>query len=82
MPLTVDEVVHALEAERGIDVVALPLANRSDLAEHMVFVTGRSVPHMRKCADMLVAAVCVRVLRVCRWLFMHGNTVARTRCAA
>lgn len=55
--LTVDEIVRALEAERGIDVTFLDLAGRSDLADFMVFVTGRSVSHMRKLGDMLVDAL-------------------------
>lgn len=57
VPLTVDEIVDALNQERGVDVAALSLAGRSDLAEHMIFVTGKSVAHMRKMADMLSRAV-------------------------
>lgn len=49
--------MDALKALNGIDVVSLNLEGRSDLAEHMVFVTGRSVPHMRKMADTVVKAV-------------------------
>lgn len=56
-PLTVEEVTAALTAERGIDVSALPLAGHSDLADHMVFVTGRSVLHMRKMADTIARAL-------------------------
>ena len=36
---------------------ALDLTGRSSLASWMVFVTGRSVSHMRKMGDMLVKAV-------------------------
>ena len=31
--------------------------SQSDLASHLVFVTGKSVPHMRKMADMVSRAV-------------------------
>ena len=57
MPLTVDEVVTALEQERGIEVTSLDLADRSELAEWMVFVTGRTPAHMRRMGDMIVKAV-------------------------
>jgi ribosomal silencing factor RsfS len=43
--------------ERGIDVRAVPLAGRSDLADALVFVTGRALPHMRKMADTVARAV-------------------------
>lgn len=52
--------MSALEAERGVDVSTLDLAGKSDLAEHMVFVTGRSVAHMRKMGDLLVNALRAR----------------------
>lgn len=55
--LTVDEVVGALTSMSGIDVTVIDLEGKSDLASYMVFVTGRSVPHMRKMADTIVKAV-------------------------
>ena len=58
VPLTVAEVEAVLRAERGLDVRVLPLAGRSDLAEHMVWVTGRDARHMGRMADALA-----RVLR-------------------
>ena len=57
VPLTAEEVARALEQERGLDVRVVPLAGRSDLAEALVFVTGRSVPHMRRMADMVARAL-------------------------
>lgn len=57
VPLTVDEITRLLEAERGVDVVAMDLEGKSDLADYMVWVTGRSVPHMRKLGRLLVRAV-------------------------
>jgi hypothetical protein len=60
VPLTVEEVVTALQQERGVNVVSMSLEGKSDLAGHMVWVTGTSVPHMRKMADMLSRAVRAR----------------------
>ena len=57
VPLDKDEILHMLEAEKGIDVRCIDLTGRSDLAHWMIFVTGRSVPHMRKLAKMVVKAV-------------------------
>jgi ribosome-associated protein len=58
VPLTPADVEAVLRAERGLDVRVLPLAGRSDLAEHMVWVTGRDARHMGRMADALA-----RVLR-------------------
>lgn len=62
VPLTVEEITGALMQERAIDVRVVPLAGRSDLAEHLVFATGRSVPHMRRMADMVARAQRKRTL--------------------
>jgi len=62
VPLTVEEVLEACRVERGIDVRAVPLAGRSDIADALVFVTGRSVPHMRKIADTVARALRKRAL--------------------
>jgi ribosome-associated protein len=56
VPLTVEELAVALQQERGVDVRVVPLAGRSDLAEHMIFVTGTSTTHMRRMADMVCRA--------------------------
>jgi ribosome-associated protein len=56
VPLTVEELTAALSQERGVDVRVVPLAGRSDLAEHMIFVTGHSTSHMRRMADMVCRA--------------------------
>ncbi len=60
--LTESEIQSALTAEKGIDVRVVPLAGRSDIADSLVFVTGRSVPHMRKMADTIARAVRKRAL--------------------
>lgn len=52
--ITPDEVVALAEKEKGRDVRVLPLANKSDMAEYMVFVTGTSKRHLRTMADDLV----------------------------
>lgn len=57
VPLTVEEIVAALKQERGIDVTSLDLKGKADIAEHLVFATGRSTPHMRKMADMVARAL-------------------------
>jgi ribosome-associated protein len=56
VPLTVEELTAALQQERGVDVRVVPLAGRSELAEHMIFVTGNSTAHMRRMADMVCRA--------------------------
>jgi len=56
VPLTVGELTAALQQERGVDVRVVPLEGRSDLAEHMIFVTGTSTAHMRRMADMVCRA--------------------------
>ena len=55
--LTAEEIVGALQQERGIDVRVVDLAGKSDLADQLIFVTGKSVPHMRKMADMVSRSV-------------------------
>jgi ribosome-associated protein len=57
VPLTAEEIVEALRQERGVDVRVVALAGRSNLADALVFATGRSVPHMRKMADMVSRAL-------------------------
>jgi hypothetical protein len=55
--LTVEEIVKALQQERGIDITTIDLAGKSDLAEQMIFVTGKTVTHMQKMANMLSRSV-------------------------
>jgi len=57
VPFTADEIIAALQLERGIDVKAVNLKGKSDLAEALVFVTGRSVAHMRRMADMVCTSL-------------------------
>jgi ribosome-associated protein len=56
-PFTPEEIVSALQLERGIDVKTVSLKGKSDLAEALVFVTGRSVTHMRRMADMVCSSL-------------------------
>ena len=60
--LTLEEVTGALAQERAVDVRVVPLAGRSDLADALVFATGRSVAHMRRMADMVARAQRKRAL--------------------
>ena len=55
-----EESVDALEQENAQQVVVLDLMGKSDLADHMVFVSGVSPAHLRKMADMLVSALRAR----------------------
>jgi ribosome-associated protein len=63
VPLTVDEIERALKAEKGIDIRTIDLAGKSDLAEHMIFVTGRDAKHMGKMADTISRALRKRKLK-------------------
>lgn len=49
--------MEALEKENGMDIQVMDLNGKTDLAQFMIFVTGRSQLHMVKMADMLVDAV-------------------------
>lgn len=55
--LSLEEVMEALRQERGVNVAAVDLRGKSDLAEALVFVTGTSVAHMRRMADTISRAV-------------------------
>lgn len=57
VPLTPAELAAALEAERGGDVRVVSLAGRSDLADALVFATGRTPAHMRRMADTVARAL-------------------------
>lgn len=58
--LTIDEVIHALEEDKAIDVEYIDLAGKSSLADFMVFATGRSKGHMQKIADTIFDAIRLR----------------------
>lgn len=66
-----DEVARALREEGGVDVRVLDVSRKTSLAEHLVFVTGRTTSHMRRLADMVCRALRRRKLRewdsVGRW---------------
>lgn len=52
---SVADVVRLLERHKAGDLVSLDIGRRCDWAAHMVIVTGRSLAHMRKMSDGLVA---------------------------
>ena len=62
VPLTPDDIVLALTRERGVDISVLDCAGKTDLTEHMVFVTGTSVAHMGRLADAVATALRGRAL--------------------
>lgn len=61
--LSLDEILHALDEEKAIDVRTIDLSGKSTLAEHMVFCTGTSRLHMRNMADLLVDAIRAREIQ-------------------
>lgn len=60
---TLDEVVRALEREKGMEIYAINLEGKSKLAKYMVFVTGRSQTHMRRMADMIIQSIKARKIK-------------------
>jgi ribosome-associated protein len=58
--LTMEELIPALEREQAGDIYTINLAGKSNLAEHMVFCTGRSRAHMRRMADMVIMSMKAR----------------------
>ncbi|KAG5191397.1 hypothetical protein JKP88DRAFT_204889 [Tribonema minus] len=57
VPLTVGEVVTALENNGGTDIRVVHLAGKSDLADAMIFCTGRSMRHMQRLSDVITYAL-------------------------
>ena len=52
---SVADVVRVLTRLNAVELVEIDISRRCDWATHMVIVTGRSLAHMRKMADALVA---------------------------
>lgn len=84
--LNVDEILVVLNALKGQDIVVVDLKGKSCVGEHMIFVTGRSLAHMRKMADTIVDGLRDRELRdefdygvegrdCDDWMLVDGNTV-------
>jgi ribosome-associated protein len=55
--LTLEEITNALTLERGKDIKVIDLQGKSELAQHLVLVTGTSVAHMRRLADTIARAL-------------------------
>ena len=51
------EVKHILEKENGEDICVLDLNGKSNLADFMIFATGKSGMHLRRMADTVLDAV-------------------------
>jgi ribosome-associated protein len=47
-------VLHELDADKADDIVAIPLAGKTDLADHMVVASGRSQRHVGAMADKVL----------------------------
>ena len=52
-----DLVNNALEEIKGRDIVTLPVANLTDIADYMVIASGTSNRHVKSLVDLVVKAV-------------------------
>jgi len=53
----IDVVLHCLEDAKAENIVAVDIAGKSSLADHMVVTSGRSNRHVSAVADQLVKAL-------------------------
>mmetsp|Transcript_6361 Transcript_6361/g.9524 ORF Transcript_6361/g.9524 Transcript_6361/m.9524 type:complete len:254 (+) Transcript_6361:53-814(+) len=53
IPLTVSEVVSSLEKNGAEDIKVISISEKSNLAEAMVFCTGKSMRHMQRISDSI-----------------------------
>jgi ribosome-associated protein len=56
-PKMIDIVLHSLEDAKAEDIVAIDIAGKSSLADHMVVTSGRSNRHVSAVADQVVKAL-------------------------
>jgi len=56
-PKMIDVVLHCLEDAKAENIVAVDIAGKSSLADHMVVTSGRSNRHVSAVADQLVKAL-------------------------
>jgi ribosome-associated protein len=59
-------VLASLEDDKAEDIVSIPLAGKSDLADHMVIATGRSSRQVQSIADKLAQRLKESYGLVCR----------------
>ena len=52
----IDVVLHCLEDAKAEEIVAIDIAGKSSLADHMVVTSGRSNRHVSAVADQLIKA--------------------------
>ena len=73
MDLTTEEVHRYLESQGAEDTVTIDV--NGDLAEikKMVIASGRSVRHIRKMAESIVAAVSAAMSRSTWYLYLRGR---------
>ena len=56
-PKMLDIVLHSLDDAKAEDTVAIDIAGKSSLADHMVVTSGRSNRHVSAVADQVVKAL-------------------------
>jgi ribosome-associated protein len=59
-------ILTALEDDKAEDVVTIPLAGKSDLADHMVIASGRSTRQVSALAEKLTERLKATLGRACR----------------
>ncbi len=50
-------VLRSLDADQAVDVVSIPLAGKSTIADHMVIASGRSTRQVASMAEKLAEAI-------------------------
>jgi len=48
-----DAILHSLDDDKAEDIVSIPLAGRSEIADHMVICSGRSSRQVQSIAEKL-----------------------------
>lgn len=56
-PKMIDVILHTLEDAKAEETVAIDIAGKSSLADHMVVTSGRSNRHVSAVADQLIKAL-------------------------
>lgn len=50
-------ILHQLDEDQAEDVISIPLADKSSIADHMVIASGRSTRHVSAIADKLAQRI-------------------------
>ena len=78
-----DLILDSLDEDQAEDVVSIDLAQKSEIADHMVIASGRSQRHVGAIADHLVSRIKdagfgkarVEGLPACDWVLLDGVDV-------